>query len=103
MSAHYDRQTGEMWDDEDGPPPEPIDPRRRAVAFLGSRELALLLQLPEGQQVIGMQPDFLRDGMLLMVRGADLDVVPEGHHAPNLSGSWVWEDAAQRLVFHPER
>jgi hypothetical protein len=58
--------------------------RRRAVAFLPYAGVARALALPEGMNVVAVQPDFLRDGFSVLVEGSTLDPVPENIEAPRI-------------------
>lgn len=53
-----------------------MNERRRAIGFLGARDIARLLNLPDDVHVVGVRDDFIRDGVLVMLESESFDPVP---------------------------
>lgn len=64
---------------------------RRALVYLGEQQLMRILKLPEGFRVIGVNADFYRVGVVVMVESDALPDIIEGGTIPNLTneqGQW---------------
>jgi hypothetical protein len=59
--------------------------RRRGIYVIGDDELARLLQLPAGQQIVSVSSDWVRNSMLVLVEGEGLPEVAAGCEAPTLN------------------
>lgn len=65
--------------------------RRRAIVLLSEQVIAQLLELPEGTHVIGVQADFMRLGISVMIEGPTLEPVPPDCTPPQLYAGWEIE------------
>jgi len=59
-----------------------IGQRRFGALFLGESDLRDLLQLPESTIVMGVQGDFMRQGVMVFVADPSFEPVPEGVEPP---------------------
>lgn len=59
--------------------------RRRGIYEIGDDELARLLRLPAGQQIVSVSSSWPRLSLLIMVEGDGLPEVVAGGHAPLLN------------------
>lgn len=65
--------------------------RRRAIVLLPEQAIAQLLELPEGAHVIGVQADWARLGISVMIEGPMLEPVPPECAPPQLFTDWEIE------------
>lgn len=73
--------------------PEP-SARRRGVVLIDEIELARSLRLPEGQRILGFQPDHLRASIAVLVEGDGLPECAPGTEPPRINAADPWYSPA---------
>jgi len=66
--------------------PRPPAPRRRGIVVIPESDVARLVKLGPGQQIIGLRVDEMRSAFLVLVTGDDLPIVNEYTEPPTLHG-----------------
>lgn len=81
--------------------PEPPDPRlrRRAVAFIPEELVWKILGLPEDVRLLGIQGDWSRVGVEVMLESERFEPVPPGCTPPQLRIEWDWDPENQKLTY----
>lgn len=73
--------------------------RRRALIFLDGDQIARMLDLPDGYTVMGVNSDWQRIGITVMVQHDELRPVDPACEPPMLDGGWWYDGETGRLRF----